>query len=148
MDKAFEDFFSELQADMVSICLEYVDGKAGKIYIYSSCEQDKITSDFFFRIDGKLLRKHKLNEGGQRHDVSPARQKAALKILIDDTKKILFLCEEYRRPMPTEIKLIYDVTKKHLDASYSYDLVHSNDPRRTARMVVDDWYSEIELQGR
>ena len=25
MDKVFEDYFSELQADMVSICMEYVE---------------------------------------------------------------------------------------------------------------------------
>lgn len=34
----FEDYFSELQADMVSICLEYVQGKADKIYIYAAFE--------------------------------------------------------------------------------------------------------------
>ena len=33
MAKIFEDHFSELQADMVSICLEYVSGKADKIFI-------------------------------------------------------------------------------------------------------------------
>lgn len=34
MSKVFENYFSELQADMVSICLEYVDDRAEKIYIY------------------------------------------------------------------------------------------------------------------
>lgn len=33
MTKIFEDFFSEYQADMVSICLEYVDDKADKIWL-------------------------------------------------------------------------------------------------------------------
>ncbi len=33
MSKVFEDYFSELQADMVSICLEYVENRAEK-YIY------------------------------------------------------------------------------------------------------------------
>lgn len=33
MSKVFEDYFSELQADMVSICLEYVDNMAEK-YIF------------------------------------------------------------------------------------------------------------------
>ena len=31
--KVFEDYFSELQSDMVSICLEYVDNEAEEIYI-------------------------------------------------------------------------------------------------------------------
>ncbi len=36
MKKVFEDMFSELQADMVSICMEYVEEKAEKIFIYCS----------------------------------------------------------------------------------------------------------------
>ena len=38
MGKVFEDYFSELQTDMVEICLEYVEDRAEKIYIYSSFE--------------------------------------------------------------------------------------------------------------
>ena len=34
MGKVFEDYFSELQTDMVEICLEYVEDRAEKIYIY------------------------------------------------------------------------------------------------------------------
>ncbi|EQB36670.1 hypothetical protein M948_16695 [Virgibacillus sp. CM-4] len=34
MSKVFEDYFSELQADMVGICLEYVENEAEDIYIY------------------------------------------------------------------------------------------------------------------
>ena len=33
MEKTFEDYFTEYQADMVSICLEYVDWHADVIYI-------------------------------------------------------------------------------------------------------------------
>ena len=36
MGKIFEDYFSEYQADMVSICLEYVDWRADAIYIYTA----------------------------------------------------------------------------------------------------------------
>ena len=31
----FEDAFSAIQADMVQICLEYVDNRADKIFIYA-----------------------------------------------------------------------------------------------------------------
>ena len=36
--KVFEDYFTELQADMVSICMEYSEDSADMIYIYGSCE--------------------------------------------------------------------------------------------------------------
>ena len=33
MKEGFEQIFSDIQTDMVSICLEYVEKKADKIYI-------------------------------------------------------------------------------------------------------------------
>ena len=36
MAKIFEDYFTDLQADMVSICLEYSEKRVEKIYIYGS----------------------------------------------------------------------------------------------------------------
>lgn len=47
MTKVFEDYFSELQADMVSICLEYVNNKADMIYIYASNEYGQFSTDVF-----------------------------------------------------------------------------------------------------
>ena len=38
MDKSFEDLFVEIQADMVFACMDYVDDKADKVYIYGSFE--------------------------------------------------------------------------------------------------------------
>lgn len=34
MEKTFEDYFSEIQSDMVDICLEYVQDRADEVYIY------------------------------------------------------------------------------------------------------------------
>ena len=87
MSKVFEDYFSELQTDMVSICLEYVEKKADKIYIYCSFEEGVISSDFFYCINDKVVRKHKLNDavtmdsGKFRYDTSVARQKGVMNII-------------------------------------------------------------------
>ena len=62
MNKVFEDYFSELQADMVSICLEYVFERANKIYIYCSYEEGLVSNDFFYNINGKIVERHKLND--------------------------------------------------------------------------------------
>ncbi len=45
--KEFEDKFSELQADMISICMEYVEDRADKVHIYASREEGATASDFF-----------------------------------------------------------------------------------------------------
>ena len=62
MAKVFEDYFSEIQADIVSICLEYVEGRAEKIYIICSLESNVISQYYFYKVIGMVVRKHKLND--------------------------------------------------------------------------------------
>jgi hypothetical protein len=153
MSKVFEDFFSELQADMVSICLEYVHDRAEVIYIYCSFEEKVISSDFFFLINGKLVRKHKLNDAlndskGFQYDTSVDRQKGALNIINEDIERIYRLCNEYKRDMPTEIKMVYDVLKNSLTAEYKHELVYSNDPVKTADDISKEWFEEIQSKTK
>ncbi|GAA0086284.1 DUF600 family protein [Clostridium sp. CTA-7] len=151
MSKVFEDYFSELQADMVSICLEYVDNRAEKIYIYGSFEEGVLSSDYFYNINGKVLERHKLNDAlintEKKYDTSVERQKSVIKILNTDIKSMLKLCKEYQREMPREIKLVYDVLKNSLRAEYEYDLVYSNDPVKTADDIAMEWLERIQLEN-
>ncbi|WP_291652018.1 hypothetical protein [Clostridium sp.] len=151
MSKVFEDYFSELQADMVSICLEYVDNRAEKIYIYGSFEEGVVSSDYFYNINGKVLERHKLNDAlintEKKYDTSVERQKGVIKILNTDIKSMLKLCKEYQREMPTEIKLVYDVSKNNLRVEYEYDLVYSNDPVKTADDIAMEWFEKIKLEN-
>jgi len=150
MEKVFEDYFSELQADMVSICLEYASKKADMIYIYCSSEANIISSNFFYCINGILVRKHKLNEAlnayekGSLYDTSGNRQSAALNFINEDIEKIKELCEKYKRKMPTEMKLIYNVKKNSLVSNYKYDLVYSTDAEKTADNAVNEWFDEVQ----
>ncbi|MGL5150830.1 MAG: hypothetical protein ACRC7N_09710 [Clostridium sp.] len=151
MSKVFEDYFSELQADMVSICLEYVDNRAEKIYIYGSFEEGVVSSDYFYNINGKVLERHKLNDAiidtEKKYNTSVERQKGVIKILNTDIKSMMKLCKEYQREMPTEIKLVYDVSKNSLRAEYEYDLVYSNDLVKTADDIAMEWFEKIQLEN-
>ena len=144
MRKVFEDYFSELQADMVSICLEYVDDRAEKIYIYCSFEQGILSSDFFYKINGKVVKKNKLNDvvinGQEKYDVSISRQEDVSDIINDDIISLKNLCQEYKREMPTQIKLVYDVISNKLNADYTYDLIFSDKEDKTSDDVLEDWY--------
>ncbi|ANS75339.1 hypothetical protein AWM70_12575 [Paenibacillus yonginensis] len=149
MSKVFEDIFSELQTDMVAICLEYVQNKAEEIYIYCSFEERVISSDFFCRINGKIVKKHKLNDAlndndSFRYNTSVERQKTVLRIINEDIEKTYNLCNEYGREMPTEIKLVYNVIRNSLNAEYKYELVYSKDPVKTADDVAKEWFEEIQ----
>ncbi len=147
MNKLFEDLFSEVQTDMVSICLEYVENIADKIYIYCSYEDGVLSSDFFYCINGHITERHKINEYGSiQYDVSVERQDMVLDILIEDIKKLEKICEEYNQLMPTEIKLIYDVNSNSLKADYQYDLVYSNDDEKTADDIAEEWFEEVKFE--
>ncbi|GIN14191.1 hypothetical protein J26TS2_40580 [Shouchella clausii] len=149
MSKIFEDKFSELQADMVAICLEYVENRAEKIFIYGSFEEKVISSDFFYCINGKVVRKHKLNDAINnpidfQYNTSGERQSGVLNILNNNIKKMIKLCEEYNREMPSEIKLIYNVVNNNLKADYKYGIVYSNHPEKTADDISMEWFEEMQ----
>ncbi|EJV57412.1 MULTISPECIES: hypothetical protein [Bacillus cereus group] len=148
MNKVFEDYFSELQADMVSICLEYVEERANKIYIYCSFEDNIIASDYFYNINGEIVERHKINDiissNEEKYDTSIERQKGVIRILNNDMKNMIRLCKEYKREMPTEMKLVYDVLKTSLKAEYKYDLVYSNDPIKEADDIAMEWFEELK----
>lgn len=55
LDKLFENSFNELQAYIVSICLEYVYERANKIFIYCSYEEGLISNDFFYNINDRIV---------------------------------------------------------------------------------------------
>lgn len=128
MGKVFEDYFSELQTDMVEICLEYVEDRAEKIYIYSSFEGGVQSCNFFYKVNGKVVKKSRLNDvivdGQEEYDVSIPRQCDVMEILNEDMVALRKLCEEHQREMPTQIKLIYDVSANSLNVDYSYDIIH------------------------
>ncbi|WP_121616344.1 DUF600 domain-containing protein [Virgibacillus halodenitrificans] len=149
MSEIFEDKFSELQADMVAICLEYVENRAEKIFIYGSFEEKVISSDFFYCINGVVVRKHKLNDAINnpmdfQYDTSGERQSGVLNILNNNIKEMIKLCKEYNREMLSEIKLVYNVVNNSLKADYRYDKVYSNHPEKTADDVSMKWFEEIQ----
>ncbi|MEG7843942.1 immunity protein YezG family protein [Bacillus mobilis] len=146
--KEFEERFSELQADMISICMEYVENRADKVYVYASCEEDMISSSFFYFINNKYVECHKVNDalenGEKRYDVSPERMFQVLQIISEDIEGIEMLCKEYEKDMPTEMKLIYDTKSGKFKAEYEYDLIHTNDDIKTADDFADEWFEEVK----
>ena len=139
MIEGFEHVFSDIQTDMVSICLEYVEGKADVLYIYASYEANAMTCNYFYKVNGELYKKSKLPVG---YDVSIDRQKTCMKILFDDMEKLISACKEYEMDMPTEIKIIYDVKNNKLNADYQYDEIFSN-TEDSANDIFEKWYQDI-----
>ena len=143
----FEDKFSELHADMIAICMEYVEDRADKVYIYASCEEGVISSSFFYLINNKYVKSHKLNdalkEGDEKYDVSPARGFMVLDVINENVEKIEVLCQQYERDMPSEFKLIYDTKSGKFQADYKYDLIYTHDDLKTSDDIFEEWFEEV-----
>lgn len=146
MGKEFEDYFSELQVDIISHCMEYADDRAEKVFVYCSFENDVISCNFFYKLNGKIVLKSRLNdalvEGQDKFDVSVKRQNKMIKDIILDINSIRELCNEDNRDMPTEIKLVYDAVDSKVNAEYSYEIVYSDKENMGAKDVFDAWVEE------
>ena len=144
MAKVFEDLFMDIQADMVYACLDYASKNVDKVYIYASAEGRMIASHHFYKINGRVLQPHKINEVLLNQDVSSRRQDICLDVLSEDLEELIDLCKEHNRPMPTEIKMIYDVKKNSLDVRYKYDNQWLDHKTKTFQDVLDEWFEEIK----
>jgi hypothetical protein len=149
MKKVFEDYFSELQGEMVAICAEYADYKADEIYIYCSYEDKMYFFNVFYKMNGKVVHKHQLNETleeGQPEifDVSSERQQCMLKMGVDYLKEIHRKCKEFNRDMPTEIKIHYHAKENKLRARYQYDPIWSHAEELLPEDIFLSWFEEVK----
>ena len=55
-----------------------------------------------------------------------------------------YVCKEYGKDMPTEMKIIYDPEKDKTDIAYRYDLVYSNSRTKTDYDVMEKWFREMQ----
>ena len=127
---AFERKFAEFIADVLAICYEYVEGRAEKIYVYLEDEARVQTSGFFYKINGKVVMRGKLNTalrpGEKLYADYPDRQGQVQSIIREDWNRFAALCRQYNKPVPTEIRMVYDVKTKKPDVRIQYDPVWSN----------------------
>ena len=144
----FEDEITELQADMVDICNEYSCEAADKIFIYVSYE-GLLNTDYFYSINGDIIERHKLNTSGINadFDVSVDCQKQVLNILKEDVYKIKAVCDKYKQPVPTEMRLVYEPKTKKFTAEYKYENQFTDDMALSD--IVNAWFEEekAKLEG-
>ena len=66
-------------------------------------------------------------------------------IINENMKKMISLCKENNRNMPTEIKLVYNVKSNSLEADYKYEPVYSNLPDKFADDIAQEWFEELRM---
>lgn len=137
MERVFEDEFMDLHASIISLCKELVEygPEVDMIYAYCSIEGRTYTFDVFYTAQGKAITLKELN-------VPDSTKWQFLKIGVQETVKIGGLCKEFERPVPTEIKMIYNMKTQEFTSDYQYESQETDEINTDD--IFDDWIKEID----
>lgn len=139
----FEDQLMEIQSDMISLSLEYVENKAEIVYIYVVLEDGLVSFDVFYKIGGFISEKSDVNEYlSEKINDSDDIQFSLLEYGIEDAEKIEVLFKENSKEVPTEIKLVYDVKNNSLKSNYIYDAMYEKNEDLSVSDVFEAWIQE------
>lgn len=136
MSRVFEDEFMELQTGLISLCLELTEGKVDKVFAYGSNEKKSAAFNAFFEIDGTIKTTNQLN-------LSRDLIHQFLKIGTGDIMKLEAIGKKHDRPVPTELKLYYDVHTRKFQSEYKYEEICSAKTGKSAGDVFDEWLAEM-----
>lgn len=143
MSKTFEDQFSELLGDMITICYKYVNGQADTVYVYSFSAEHMSFSDCFFQIGDHIVYKSRVNDywhQGQQNVNTERAQDQLLMTLLKDRTQIDKLFQEHKREIPVELRLVYDVKTGKFNTNVSYDPLPK---KRTPQLSRYMWMQEV-----
>ena len=139
----FEDQLMEIQSDMISLSLEYVENKAEIVYIYVVLEDGLVSFDVFYKIGGFISEKSDVNEYlSEKINDSDDIQFSLWEYGIEDAEKIEVLFKENSKEVPTEIRLVYDVKNNSLKSNYIYDAMYEKNEDLSVSDVFEAWIQE------
>lgn len=136
MSRVFEDEFMDLQTGLISLCLEVTQGKVDKVFAYGSNEKKSTMFNAFFEVNGEIKTLNMLG-------VSKELAFQFLGLGIEDLEKLNAIGAKYNRPIPTELKLYYDVRAKKFKSEYKYEEVCSARTGKSAGEVFNEWLAEM-----
>ena len=143
MNRVFEDQLMDIQSDMISLSLEYVENKAETVYIYVVLEDGLVSFDVFYKIGGFISEKSDVNEYlSEKINDSDDIQFSLLEYGIEDAEKIEVLFKENSKEVPTEIRLVYDVKNNSLKSNYIYDAMYEKNEDLSVSDVFESWIQE------
>ena len=143
MNKVFEAQLMDIQSDMISLSLEYVENKAETVYIYVVLEDCLVSFDVFYKIGGFISEKSDVNEYlSEKINDSDDIQFSLLEYGIEDAEKIEVLFKENSKEVPTEIRLVYDVKNNSLKSNYRYDAMYEKNEDLSVSDVFEAWIQE------
>jgi len=141
MSHQFEDEFMDLQSELISLCLEATEKKVDKVYAYVSIEEKSKMFNAFFDVNGEVKT---LNQLGLSNSII----NQLLKLGTGDLEKIKSVCKRFNKPVPTEIKMYYDVNTGKYNADYKYNEVCSARTGVSAGEIFMNWITDIKSTSK
>ena len=133
----------DIQSDMISLSLEYIENKAETVFIYVVLEDGLVSFDVFYKIGGFISEKSDVNKYlSEKINDSDDIQFSLLEYGIEDAEKIEVLFEENSKEVPTEIRLVYDVKNNSLKSNYIYDAMYEKNEDLSVSDVFEAWIQE------
>lgn len=143
MNRVFEDQLMDIQSDMISLSLEYIENKAETVFIYVVLEDGLVSFDVFYKIGGFISEKSDVNKYlSEKINDSDDIQFSLLEYGIEVAQKIEVLFEENSKEVPTEIRLVYDVKNNSLKSNYIYDAMYEKNEDLSVSDVFEAWIQE------
>ncbi len=113
MKPGYEDAFSDLQSDYISLCMEYAEGNAEEVFAYLYRTDTMRMFNAFFRFGGKILAASQMQ--------TSCNDDEFMQLGRDDISRLEEICREYEVALPNEIRMHYDVKTGKYDAEISYE---------------------------
>ncbi|GAA0086304.1 hypothetical protein UT300007_27430 [Clostridium sp. CTA-7] len=135
MKKVFEDEFMDLQSEFVSLCLELTGNTVDNIYIYISIEEKSKMFNAFFKVGKELKNLNQL-------DINNSSIMKFLKLGTEDIERIKKLCNDYTMPIPSEMKMYYEVNTGKYNVDCKYESICSVKTGISAREIFMNWFME------
>lgn len=137
----FEREFTELISKMVSLGLELPRVEVDEVYIYGSMEKSTTSFNGFFRI-GDEIKTTKWVTDSQKDIFN------FLDLGLSDLDDFITLFKRYNNPVPTELKLRYNVHTNKFEISYKYEPVCTSKTGLTSHDVLYAWIEEEQQKLR
>jgi len=147
VDNSFDESLNSIFSNMVDICQEYVQNQAEKIFIHCYSEDDFISSNFFFKINNKVVDRMKINDylaGKKSCDVSPEAQENVLNFINEEIIEMENLFGSSKRKVPAAVKLEFDSKTSEIKSNFLYDIHYTQSGENDISELFEKWFSETK----
>ena len=144
----FDERFRILYTGMVEDAYDYVNrnkDEVDDVYIFGAIGDGDYSFNAFYKINGHLVKKHKVNVvSSAQYDISDRRQFKLLDLGTENLVQIAALFKEDKRQVPSILKMVYSPKSGKFINDIIYDISFWNEGDRLPSKHLDEWFEEIE----